>query len=95
MSNVILAIAEQTDGLFRKVTHEILSEGKKIAAANGLELAAVVLGSGVDASAESLKQFGADRIIVADKPELSDYAGTTYVEVLSALIEKEVPSTLV
>ena len=89
MSNVILAITEQTDGLFRKVTYEILSEGKKIAAANSFELVAVVLGSGLGAAPEALKTFGADRIVVADKPELADYAGSTYADVLSALIEKE------
>ena len=47
MSNVILAIAEQTDGQFRKVTYEALSEGKKIASANSFELVAVVLGGGL------------------------------------------------
>jgi len=91
MSNVILAIAEQTDGSFRKVTYEILSEGKKLAAAHGCELAAVVLGAGVAAAAGDLKKYGADRILIVDDPALSDYLNTTYSGVLSALIEKESP----
>ncbi|MEN8245166.1 MAG: electron transfer flavoprotein subunit alpha/FixB family protein [Thermodesulfobacteriota bacterium] len=91
MPNMILAIAEQTDGQFRKVTYEALSEGKKIASANGFELVAVVLGSNVAESAEALAQYGADRIIVADSPGLADFSSAAYVEVLCGLVEKEAP----
>jgi electron transfer flavoprotein alpha subunit len=91
MPNIILAIAEQTGGLFRKVTYEALSEGKKIAAANGFELAAVVLGSDIAGAAATLGQYGADRIIVADNPALSDFSNAAYSEVICGLIEKEAP----
>ena len=91
MSNVILAIAEQTEGQFRKVTYEALSEGKKIASENSYELAAVVLGADVTESAETLRQYGADRIIVADDPGLADFSSAAYAEVISGLIEKEAP----
>jgi electron transfer flavoprotein alpha subunit len=91
MSHVILAIAEQTDGQFRKVTYEALSEGKKIASANSFELAAVVLGSDIADAAEALKQYGADRIIIADDPGLADYSSEAYGDVISGLIEKESP----
>jgi electron transfer flavoprotein alpha subunit len=91
MSNVILTIAEQVDGQFRKVTYETLSEGKKIASANGFELVAVVLGSGVTESAEALGQYGADRIIVAENPGLADFSSIAYGDVIVGLIEKEAP----
>ena len=91
MSNVILAIAEQTEGQFRKVTYEALSEGKKIASANSYELAAVVLGANVTEAAKALGQYGADRIIVADDPGLADFSSAAYGEVISGLIEKEAP----
>jgi electron transfer flavoprotein alpha subunit len=91
MSNCILAIAEQTDGQFRKVTYEALSEGKKIASANSFELAAVVLGSNIAEAAEALAQYGADRIIVADDPILADFSSSAFGEVISGLIEKEAP----
>jgi len=94
MSQVIFAIAEQTGGSFRKVTHEILSEGKKIAASNGCALVAVVLGSGVEATAGELKQYGADRILIVDTPVLSDYMSAPYSDVLSALIKQEEPELI-
>jgi len=91
MSNIILAIAEQTDGQFRKVTYEALSEGKKIASANSFELVAVVLGSNIAEAAEALGQYGADRIIIADDPGLADFSSAAYGDVLFGLIEKEAP----
>ena len=91
MPNVILAVAEHTDGTFRKVTYEALSQGKEIASANGFELAAVVLGSNVEAAAGALGQYGADRIMVADHPGLADFSSAAYTDVISGLIEKEGP----
>jgi electron transfer flavoprotein alpha subunit len=91
MSKIILAIAEQTGGQFRKVTYEALSEGKKIAVANNFELAAVVLGSQIVEAAETLAKYGADRIIVADDPGLADFSSAAYGEIIAGLIEKEAP----
>ena len=94
MSNVILTIAEQVDGQFRKVSFETVSEGRKIASANGLELVAVILGSGVAKSAGVLGQYGADRIIVAENPGLADFSSTAYADVITGIIEKEVPELI-
>jgi len=94
MSKVIFAIGEQTGGSFRKVTYEILSTGKKLAEANGCELVAVVLGSDVEAAAGELKQYGTDRILVADDPLLSDYMSDSYGGVMAGLIEKEEPEVV-
>jgi len=94
MSKIIFAIGEQTGGSFRKVTYEILSAGKKLAEANGCELVAVILGSGVEAAAGELKQYGADRILVVDDPLLADYTSDSYSGVLSGLIEKEQPEAV-
>jgi len=49
MSQAVLAVAEQNDGVFRKVTFEALSAGRRIADHLGGELAAVVLEAGVSA----------------------------------------------
>ena len=82
----VLAIAEQRDGKFRKVTYEALSEGRRIADALGTELTALVLGSGIEAAAGELAKFGADKIIVADDPRLADYMTDTYTAVAAGVI---------
>ena len=91
MSQGVFTIAEQTDGVFRKVTFEALSEGKRIAEKLGVELTAVVLGSGIKGNAKSLAAYGADRIIVIDHPVLAEYLTDTYTHVIGDILKKEKP----
>ena len=58
----VLAIAEHRDGHFRKVTYEALSEGRRIADGMGTDMAALVMGSGVEAVAGELGKYGADMV---------------------------------
>ncbi len=57
MSQGVLAIAEQTEGVFRKVTYEALSEGRRIADNLGCDLTALVLGTEVENIAAELKNM--------------------------------------
>jgi len=90
----VLAIAEQRDGHFRKVTYEALSEGRRIADGMGTDLAALVIGSGVETAADELGQYGADKIIVADHPRLVEYLTDAYTTVVAGVIA-EVDSQVV
>ena len=95
MPNGILAIAEQRDGEFRKVTYEAVSEGRRLADELGTELTAVVLGSGIEAAAGDLGKYGADKVLVADSPVLADYLTDLYTNVMAGVIEKEVPTAVI
>ena len=95
MSQGILAIAEQIDGVFRKVTYEALSEGKRIAGSLGCDLTAVVLGAGVEDISKELGKYGADRILVADNQALSEYLTDAYTNVIADIIEKEDPQAVI
>ncbi len=86
MGQAVWTIAEQRDGEFRKITFEIVSEGRRLADALGGELTAVVLGSGVKEKASVLGQYGADRVIVADDPRLETYTTDAYTSVLSQVL---------
>ena len=48
MAQGVFAITEQRDGELRKVSHEVVSEGRRLADGLGADLTAVVLGSGVE-----------------------------------------------
>jgi len=91
MSQKILAIAEQIEGVFRKVTFEALSEGRRIADQRGGELNALVLGDNIEHISKELEQFGADRIIVAEDPSLFEYLPDAY----SNVINKETPDVVI
>ncbi|MBN1932853.1 MAG: electron transfer flavoprotein subunit alpha/FixB family protein [Desulfobacterales bacterium] len=95
MSKGVLAITEQLDGVFRKVTYEALSEGRRIADQLGCDLTAVVLGSNVEIIAAELGKYGADRIIAADNPILDEYLTDTYTNVISDIIASENPAVII
>ena len=84
----VLAITEQRDGKFRKVTYEALSEGRRLADALGTELTAVVVGSGVEAMAAELGKYGADKIILADHASLGEYLTDVYTRVVADICGK-------
>lgn len=90
----VLAIAEQSDAAFRKITYEVLSEGRRIADSLGCSLTAVVLGAGEDISKE-LGEYGADRILVADNQVLREYVNDAYTNAIADIIDKENPCSVI
>lgn len=95
MGKGVLAIAEQVDGVFRKVTFESLSEGRRIADKMGCDLSAAVVGSGVEAVSGELGRYGADRVLVADHPGLAEYNTEGYTAVLAGVIAEESPAVII
>lgn len=95
MAQGVFAITEQRDGELRKVSFEVVSEGRRLADGLGSDLTAVVLGSGVEGLAEGLKKYGPDKIWVADDPALADYTTDAYTNVLSDLIRSADPAVVI
>lgn len=95
MAQGVLVIAEQSDGVFRKVTFEALSEARRIADGLGTGVTAVAMGAGIENAAAGLASYGADRIIVADDDCLADYLNDVYTHVTHTIIAKEDPQVIV
>ena len=95
MAQRVLAIAEQSEGIFRKVTYEALSEGRRIADQMGCELTALVLGNTIEEISKELGQFGADRIILAQDPSLVEYLPDAYGNVIANVANKETPDVVI
>ena len=87
----VLVIAEQVDGVFRKVTFEALSAAAQL----GGDIAAAVLGSGVTEAAAELSQYGAAKILVADDPALAEYTVDAYTNVLADIIVQQNPGVVI
>ena len=87
-----MVIAEQRDGDIRKVSYEIVSEGKRLADSLGQNVTAVLLGSGVKDKAATLGQYGADKVQVADDPRLETYTTEAYVSVIAEVIKANDPA---
>jgi len=94
MAEGVWVIAEERDGEFRKITYEVVSEGRRLADALGQSVTAVVLGNGMKDKAADLAQYGADKVLVADDDRLSPYTTDAYVAVISQLVKKGDPAVL-
>ncbi len=88
----VWVLAEQFDGHIESVTYELLGEGRKLADDLDMDLCAVLLGSDIEARAQDLIARGADRVYVADRPELAYFADEPYANVLIELINEHKPS---
>ncbi|HDZ90673.1 MAG: electron transfer flavoprotein subunit alpha/FixB family protein [Deltaproteobacteria bacterium] len=95
MAQGVWTIAEQREGEIRKITYEIVSEGRRLADALGQELTVILLGSNIKEKAAELGQYGADRVVVGDDPRLEPYTTDAYVSVISQLVKTDDPQILI
>ena len=95
MAQGVWTIAEQREGTLRKITYEMVSEGRRLADALGQELTTVLLGSDIKEKAAELAKYGADKVIVASDPRLEPYTTDAYVAVISELVKASDPSILI
>ncbi len=91
MAKGIWVFAEVKEGNIRKVSFELLSQGKKMAEKLGEELVAVLLGSGVEGLTGRLAEY-ADKVYWADDPALAQYTTDPYATVLTNLLKEHQPS---
>ncbi|MBU0496031.1 MAG: electron transfer flavoprotein subunit alpha/FixB family protein [Chloroflexi bacterium] len=94
MSNNVLVFAEQRNGVLKRVAFEMLGLGAELAAALGSQVEAVLLGASVDSLPDTLAQYGATRVYVADDPALAVYSSEGYANTLAALIGKVEPGVI-
>jgi len=95
MPQGVFAITEQRDGVFRKISFETVSEGRRIADGLGADLCTVVVGSGIEGIAGELGKYGPDKILVADDPALADYTTSAYTNVIADLIQSTDPAVII
>ena len=94
MAEGVFTIAEQRDGEIRKISYELVSEGRRIADTLGQKVTAVLLGSDIKEKAASLGHYGADKVLVADDPRLKTYTTDAYVSVIANLVKAHNPAIL-
>ena len=94
MAKGIWIIIEQSKGEIRKVSLELLSQGRILADQTGEPLVAVILGKDVAALADKVAAYGADKVIIAEDDKLADYTTGAYTSVLNKIIRKEEPQAV-
>jgi electron transfer flavoprotein alpha subunit len=82
---------EQAEGQLAEVSLELLAKGRELAQRLGSEVWAVLGGHHLGPLAETVVQCGADRVLVADHPELELYRTLPYARVLIELVQARRP----
>jgi electron transfer flavoprotein alpha subunit len=83
MSNV-LVVAEQSGGHLRKATFHAIAAARELARRTGGQVHAVLLGKGIEATAEELAGFVAE-VHLADAPALEHYLAESHAPVVAEL----------
>ena len=90
----VYVFAQQVDNEISSIAFELLGKAKDLAKDLNTEVAAVLLGSGIKGLADQLAEYGADKVIVVDDPELKDYRTEPYAHALSSVINKYKPEIM-
>ena len=87
----VWVFAEQNQGKLADTPIELLSKGRELADQLKVKLAAVLLGQNVSGLSQSLAQYGADKVYLAENPLLEHYQANSYTKVIYDLIHKHKP----
>lgn len=90
----VFVYAQQVDNVLDGVAFELLGKGKELAGVLNTEVTAVLIGSGVKGLADQLAEYGADRVIVVDDPELKEYRTEPYAHALASVINEYKPEIM-
>ena len=90
----VYVFAQQVDNVLDGVAFELLGKGKELAKDLNTEVTAVLIGSGVKELADQLAEYGADRVIVVDDPQLKDYRTEPYAHALASVINEYKPEIM-
>ncbi|MGA2464505.1 MAG: electron transfer flavoprotein subunit alpha/FixB family protein [Thermodesulfobacteriota bacterium] len=93
MPNEIWVFAERQDGKVRKVVFELLTASTEFSKKTGQEVAAILLGSGLQDAVNNLKRF-ADKIYLFDDPGFTPYTSDIYLANIAELVMEHQPSIL-
>ena len=90
----VFVFAQQVDNKLNGIALELVGKGKDLAKDLGTEVTAVLIGIDVMGLTKELAEYGADRIIVVDDPELKEYRTEPYAHALAEVIKKYKPEIM-
>ena len=87
----VYVFAQQVDNQISGVALELLGKAKDLAKDLNTEVTAVLLGSDIKGLVDELAEYGADKVIVVDDPELKEYRTEPYTHALASVINEYKP----
>ena len=90
----VYVFAQQVDNEISGIALELLGKGKELAAKLETEVTAVLIGYNVKNLADKLAEYGADKVILVDDPELETYRTEPYAHALASVINEYKPEIM-
>ena len=90
----VFVFAQQVDNEISSIAFELLGKAKELAGKLDTQVTAVLIGSGVKGLTDQLAEYGADRVIVVDDPELKEYRTEPYAHALASVINEYKPEIM-
>lgn len=90
----VYVFIEQREGVIQSVSLELLGKAVELAAKNGEKVCALLLGDNIKGLADDCITYGADKVIVADSPQLKHYMTEPYTQALYQIGVKFEPSII-
>jgi electron transfer flavoprotein alpha subunit len=90
-TNAIWVFIEQTDGKIADVSLELIGRARELADPLGYEVVGLLMGHNIGELADQVISHGADRVLLADHPQLADYRTLPYARVAIAEAKKRQP----
>ena len=90
----VFVFAQQVDNEVSSIALELLGKGKELAAKLDTQVTAVLVGYEVKGLVDKLAEYGADRVIVVDDPELKEYRTEPYTHALASVINEYKPDIM-
>ena len=87
----VFVFAQQVDNVISNIAYELIGKGKELAKDLGVEVTAVLVGCDVKGLADQLAEYGADKVIVVDDPELKEYRTEPYTHAIASVIKEFKP----
>ena len=90
----VAIFAQQVDNKLSSIAFELIGKAHELAADLGTDVTAVVLGKDIAGLADELGEYGADKVVVIDNPELETYRTEPYAQALTAYINEYKPEIM-
>lgn len=95
MAQGVLIFAEQREGVLKPSSLEAATLGRELKKEIGGELSVVIIGVNSSSLSSEFKQYGVDKVYLADSDELNQYDGERYTALLAEAVSKAQPSVLI
>src|SRR5512136_1667174 len=87
----VWVFVEQEEGKIADVSLELLAKGQELARTLKGQVCGLLCGYGMDDLAQAVIHHGADRVLLADHPELEVYRTLPYAKVMTGLVQERRP----